>query len=343
MKIWKVFIIMVLALALVFSFAACGDIGSEENEANTAEPRVLRFALQSTVDSMPTVSAEEAAARIEELSGGTLQIDVYPAQQLGDYTTVYDELMLGTIDMAVISVVDSYDPRLAAGFLPYIASGYDELREVMAPENFLCTTMSELEAAQNIKFFGFYCEGFCGVISNDPLENANVSNADKGRLIRVPPSDTWNFAFQRLGFDTATIPYSDAYSALQTGLVDGFTGGPAYGIYDGFRDVCKYLYCYDAVCENLQTLMSLDVWNSLTEEQQAAVTQGLEELCAQSIDEAEENETIHREKLVEAGIEVIEFTDEERAAMAEDVRTNVWGQLEETFTSEFLDALAASY
>ena len=323
---------------------AANDPSADDGaEAPGEDVTVLRFALQSAVESLPTKSAEDAAAEIEELSGGTLQIDVYPAQQLGDWTTVYDELMLGTIDMAVISVPDTYDARISAGFLPYLATSYDEAREVFAPDNYLCTKMAEFEAEQGIEFFGFYFEGFCGVLSNKELTNANVSNADKGLLIRVPATDAWNFPFQRLGFKTSTIPYSDAYSALQTGLVDGFTGGPAYGIYESFRDVGTYYYCYDVVAESLQVLMSKTIYDGLTEEQQQALRTGLENLSAHSFDEAEENEITHRQLLEEAGIQIIEFTDEEKAAMAENVRTNVWNQLSATFTEEFLEELAASY
>ncbi len=340
----KKILVLVLVLALVCCFAtACGDSTKENAEQTATETKTLRLALQSGSETGPTKAAEDAAAAIEERTNGALKIDVYPDQQLGEYTTVYDELMMGTIDMAIISVVDNYDSRLAAGFLPYLASSYDQLHTVLAPDNYLCQQMYNIQHDMGIEFFGFYCEGFVGVLCNEQLKNANVSNADKGLLMRVPTSDVWNNTFVRLGFRTSQIPYSDAYSALQTGLVDGFTGGPAYGIYDGFRDVGQYYYCYDAICENVQILMSSKVFESLTKDQQQIVTEELNKLSDSSIDDAETLEIESRAKLKDAGINVIEFTQSERDAMAKDVRDNVWSQLESQFTPEFIANLKASY
>src|SRR5699024_8664015 len=120
------------------------------------------------------------------------------------------------------------------GFLPFLATNYEELRKVFAPDAFIVDAMEDIQAEQGLKFLGYFCDGFCGVASNKDITNANVSNQDKGILIRVPSVDAWKFPFDRLGFRTSTIPYADVYASLQTGVVDGFTGTPAYIVYDGY-------------------------------------------------------------------------------------------------------------
>ncbi len=348
----KKLVSVLLIAAMAFSLAACSEkksepaSGTQKEEAaggeSSGETVTLRFSTMTAVDAPSTIAANKIAETVEKETNGTVKIEVYPANQLGDWTQVYDELMMGSIDMAINSVPDTYDARISAGFLPYLAYNYEELRKVFAPGSFINTQMQELEAAQNIQFFGYFCDGFSGVGSNKEVKNANVSNADKGILIRVPGVDAWKFPFDRLGFRTSTIPYSDTYAALQTGVVDGWTGSPAYTHYMGYRDIEKYYYCYDAVHESTQILMSAQTWNKLSPEQQEAVKKACETAAAESIDNAEKTEEEYRQKLKDAGIQVIEFTDEEKKAIADDVREYVWGQLEDAYGADFLQGLRDS-
>ena len=72
----------------------------------------LKFAGQNPADHPATLLMEEIAAEVAEKSGGRIEIKVYPMNQLGDYTLVYEELIRGTIDMSCTSVPSQFDPRL---------------------------------------------------------------------------------------------------------------------------------------------------------------------------------------------------------------------------------------
>jgi TRAP-type C4-dicarboxylate transport system substrate-binding protein len=184
--------------------------------------------------------------------------------------------------------------------------------------------------------------GFDGVGTKNEVTNPGVSNADKDALIRVPSLDAIKYSIERLGFRTSTIPYTDTYSSIQTGVVEGWIGAPPYQHYLGFRDVENYYYAYNSLAEIFDIMMSKSAWDSLTEPQQKVVTEALQQAAAKSIDDAEKEDKEYMKMLQDGGINVTEFTEEELAAFAKDIRDNVWPRFESVLGKEFLDSLKAS-
>lgn len=331
-------------LLVMVLLVGCSSGGNKSVDTKQGENTsiTLRYSVQQPVNSASHESAKRIKEIVEKETNGSVKIDIYPAAQLGDWIQVYDELMMGTIDIANTTVPDTYNPQMAAGFLPYLASNYEELRKVFAPDSFLVKSMEDIQSAQNVKFLGYFCDGFCGVSTNKDVTNANVSDKDKGILIRVPSVDAWKFPFDRLGFRTSTIPYADVYASMQTGVVDGFTGTPPYIVYEGYRDVVDQYYVYNAVHESTQLLMSEKTWDKLTENQQEIIKNAFDEEAAMSIDISEKSDIEYLNKMKEAGMKVVEFTDEEMKEIARDVRDFVWKQLEKEYTAEFLNSLRES-
>lgn len=70
----------------------------------TASPVVLKFAGQSPPDNMATKTMHLMAKEIEEGTKGRVQVKVFPANQLGNYSLVMQELIRGTVDMSMMSI-----------------------------------------------------------------------------------------------------------------------------------------------------------------------------------------------------------------------------------------------
>ncbi|MGO5050119.1 hypothetical protein [Dysosmobacter sp. Sow4_B12] len=85
------------------------------------------------------------------------------------------------------------------------------------------------------------------------LTNANVAGQPKGATVRVPGLDNFALPAKELGFNTSTIAYSDTYTAIQTGTVTGWVGGPPNLNYLYFRDVINY-YCWPPCNKTRATL-----------------------------------------------------------------------------------------
>src|SRR3546814_11784091 len=66
--------------------------------------------------------------KVKEATGGRIEIKVYPANQLGDWTEVHEQVMQGAVDMASRSLSTTFDKDMALAWFTYTISDYDPPR-----------------------------------------------------------------------------------------------------------------------------------------------------------------------------------------------------------------------
>ena len=349
----KRFFAFVLALAMMLPLVACGgtdtssDSGGDSSGAAAGStedftPVVWKFGNQHNSTQIATVIDKEIVEEIEAATEGRVQIDLYTDSALGDYTSVFDELMLGTVQMANITGVDTYGGLLNAAMIPYLLTDWDQCNVAYRPDGVIFREVSGLLDGLGVKLMGFVPEDFVGIGSQVELTNANVPGAEKGALIRVPMTDVFALSCMDLGFRTSSIAYSDSYAALQTGVVDGMDGNGALATCTAFGDVTKYFYNYQHLCEATMILISAAAWDELLPQDQEAITEIIQNKCAEVPERAKALEQEYMDKMVaDYGIEIVNFTPEEMEAFAESCRKNVWPQLAEAYPEGFLDEVLA--
>lgn len=343
-----------LALTMVLSLVACGgssastDTSSDDSEATTDSstedftPVTWKFGNQHNSTQIATIIDKEIVEEIEAATEGRVQIDLYTDSALGDYTSVFDELMLGTVQMANITGVDTYGGLMNAAMIPYLLTDWDQCNVAYRPDGVIFREVSGLLDSLGVKLMGFVPEDFVGIGSQVELTNYNVPGAEKGALVRVPMTDVFALSTMDLGFRTSSIAYSDAYAALQTGVVDGMDGNGALATCTAFGDVTNYFYNYQHLCEATMILISASAWDQLLPQDQEAITEIIQKKCMEVPERAEALELEYMDKMnQEYGIEIVHFTPEEMEAFAVSCRENVWPQLAEAYPEGFLDKVLA--
>jgi TRAP-type C4-dicarboxylate transport system substrate-binding protein len=146
---------------------------------------------------------------------------------------------------------------------------------------------------------------------------------------------------EALGFNSVSIPYSDLYASLQTGVADGWYGGGAALNYTSFRDVIKYYADYRYLFEVYVMIMSSDLFDSMPAEYQDLIMELAVEEQMQAFADFQEFEKAAYQQLEDYGIEVLYPTDEEMAAIAKHVRDTVYPQLNSLFGEDVMKEIAA--
>ena len=343
---------MILAAAMVVSMSACGgskDADSSGDSSNAAPgdsssftPITLKMGNQHSSDSVGNKLDQEMCDRIKEGTEGRVTVELYSDSALGDYTNVFDELMLGSVDVAHISPVESYDARVSATMLPYLAFDYDTLLEVYSEGSFLRSELTDALSGLGIHLGGIFCEGFNGIGTMQELSDAGTPGAEKGCVIRSPMMDVYSLELIDLGFRVSSMPYSDTYTAMQTGVVAGLAGCTSQMNYLAFRDIIKCFYDYRYIQEATMIMFSQKTWGKLLPEDQEAITQIVNDICAEAAVQAETVCNDYMDKLTAEGIQVVTFSDEELAAFQESSRTNVWPQLAKNYPDGWLDQVQES-
>lgn len=349
---------LIVVLMMAAGLAACGGSGgnvpaapaqesgetgapnaADVTDAGTAEPIVLKVSCQQPEAHANTQAMMRIKEKVERETNGGLILELYPGAVLGDYTLTFEEVMLGTIDVSFQSLDGKYDPRIELTFLPYLFTDTENRKMVCSPGSNTYALFEEILGDLGVQLLGIYGEGYVGVGTNvlDPAYGDPTVSKDS--LIRCNTADSNRLSVEGLGYSFVTMTFADTYTALQTGAADGTFGNTAESIYTNFRDVVKYFIKYKSIAENNEILINKDKWDSLGKEYQDILLGACQEECLRSYDTAEEIDAEYCRLLEEAGIQVIELTDEEMAAVAESVRRHAWPAMTETMTQEVIDTV----
>lgn len=336
---------LILALAMVLSLAACG----KDPAPNMPDgEKVYEFSVASTnpMEAIDTKCLENIISRMSEETNGKVQLKLYPAGQLGDITQIYDEVIAGTIDMALTSVYGTYNILNEAAYLPFLAKDYDDYRKVFAQDGYLFNEISKAEADLGITQLGYIPGGFVGVAytktNGTTADDFFNPTAKKNGLIRIPAMEYVTILMNKLNFNTTTMNYSDVYTALQTGTIDGSWHSGPYLNYESFRDVIKYYVDYKAANDIMTFYANTRAFQSMPQEYQNLLSKIVKEELAKGADLVEQQEADCIQKLRDYNITVYEPTDEQRAELRAWVIENVWPSYYEIYGEELMKGLIAS-
>ena len=297
-------------------------------------------------DATIDVELRAFAAAVAEATGGDVKVELFPASALGDYTTVQERISVGAIDMATQPAATAADRRMQISSFPYLAGNWEQARAVYGPGGVVREVMAGLYAEQGITMLAAYPVYFGGIALN--VANAKPGSvAPNGIKVRVPGIKSFQLTGEALGYIPSPIPFSEAFTAVQTGVVDGVIGSGAEGYYASFRDVTKTYIPANTHFEVWYMIISDESLAGLSDEDQAALRAQAEAFEATRWEVAEADQTRNEQRLAsELGATVATLTDEELAAMAAKVREVVWPQVLEDVGADWgqaiLDKVAAS-
>ena len=278
------------ALLLLVFIAPCAE----------AADITLRFAGQFPDGHYATKLMRDIAGGVNQRTNGRIAIEVYPANKLGDYTLVYEDLMKGRVDMALITNSGQFDPRLELPNLNVFPS-YESAAKDFAPDSWLAKRISEYNTRLGVKFLGFHIEGMTGIASTKKIKSPLDPNSNKGVLARV------------------SLPYAGLAAAVQEDSCDAVTGVSTGAAATDLAGVVKYWYNLNYTIETLSYLMSADTWDKLREDDLAIIYSEVAKASKRSLETARENDEMNLERMKKSGIKVFTYTEKELAPAREAV------------------------
>lgn len=330
MKNLKVFGVILSVLILGFAFS----IGAE------AAKYEVKFAGNYAPDHPGTLAQYEIAKEVLEKTKGEVNITVYPAGQLGDYTQAYEDVMRGNIDMGWFYITGQYNPVLEISSLPYLATDWEELKRVFSPGSFWYSTYEAAHGNIGVKLLGVYVDSFISLATVKELNEPLNPNANHKAKIRIPPTEIYKITMDSLNYDTVSINWSDLYTAMQTGVCDGWIGGTAALNYFQFRDLIKSFIPIRAFVENVSYVYNAEKFSKLPAEYQKIIFEACQRQAIKSIADAQANEALYQEKLSkESKVDIMEVTDAQIEKLADHVRKDAWPKFSKFFGKEIMDGL----
>lgn len=318
-----------LVLAASLSLATLGA-------AEAATLKLSHVRPQGTAIDKDAVQFAEA---VNTATNGKLKVKLYPANALGDYTVVQERVGLGAVDMAVQPIASGVDKRFQIVSLPYMAQDWADAQKKFGPGSVMRKTVSDLYQQQGIKVLAAWPVYFGGVALNTGVEGAADSGVSKSTKVRVPPIKVFQLLADNLGYIASPLPFSEAFTAVQTGVVDGVIGSGAEGYYASFRDVTKYYVPINTHFEVWYLLINEERFNDLKADQQQAVAQAALQFESHRWENAEKDQAANEQRLVDAGATIVKVTPEQLAVTAAKVKQNVWPEIVNDIGNEWADKI----
>ncbi|MFV0243626.1 MAG: TRAP transporter substrate-binding protein DctP [Qingshengfaniella sp.] len=280
------------------------------------------------------------AELIETGTNGTVRVDVFYQNELGGQQEVFDLFMANEVNLMINWPMTSYDERIAAIYTPYMFSDWDDALAAYGTGGWMNGVLDGIYADLGLKFFGAWPEGFNGVAT----KGRYASSIDEAASlkIRVPPVTPMAETIEALGYQTATIDWSEVFTSIQTGVVDGDGANVIYWDYEYFRDTLDY---YNRLRQQFNTgviAINLSAWEDLTPEQQAVVETASQQIMADGFGQAQALDQFYVDLARKAGIQYIELPDETIAEFAKVVREKVWPVMEDKLGKEIMDTIRAN-
>jgi tripartite ATP-independent transporter DctP family solute receptor len=180
----------------------------------------LKFANDLAATHPMNVRAAEMAKDISNQSGGRVEIQLYPGNQLGSDTGMLTQIRSGAIDLLMFSpiLLGVVVPVAQINGVGFAFDNYDKVWAAMDGE-LGAYVRAQIAQTDIFAFERMWDNGYRQVTtSTHPIK---VPGDFAGMKFRVPVSPLWVSMFTAFGAAPTSIPFSDVYTALQTKLAEG--------------------------------------------------------------------------------------------------------------------------
>lgn len=217
------------------------------------------------------LAMENMKARLEELSGGRVSIDIYPSSVLGSEVQCIEQLQNGSLAMTKTSAaaMENFVPVMSTLGLPYVFRDSDHFWNVLKGQ--IGQDLLQQGADKFLRGLCYYDSGS----RNFYTKSKPIRTPDdlKGMKIRVMNSKTAIDMVKAMGGSPTPIAWGELYSALAQGTVDGAENNPPSFTSNKHYEVCKHFSLDGHTRIPDMLLISTKIWEELDPQVQKWVEQ----------------------------------------------------------------------
>ena len=289
----KKLVALLLVFCMVAACVACApeqkpadkpvvEAPSNEPAAEEPEKDALVMRIAGTCTASDEVGEYLGMKKLEELielySEGTIDVEIYPANQLGGASELAQSIQLGTVEGAVlgIDVFSSFNPICYVTSLPYVFDNYDVVRDVLDGKNSVGEKLYESMRENNdIRIIGGMHRGFRAIgitkRASGAADDAIFTPADlAGLTVRTPDTRTVTEVVESFGANPVIMSTAEISTSISQGLVQGID----YGFTELWArewDGIKYVAETNHATSDVVSMVNETWFQTLNEMQQAAI------------------------------------------------------------------------
>jgi C4-dicarboxylate-binding protein DctP len=277
-----------------------------------AEPVVMKFSHVVAPDTPKGKAAEKFKQMVEERSKGAMKVEIYPNSQLYKDREELEALQLGAVQILAPSMA-KFGPLGAREFelfdLPFVFPNKETLYRTM--DGVVGKRLFNKLETKGITGLAYWDNGFKQMSANKSMHKVADFN---GLKMRIQSSKVLDAQMKALGAMPQVMAFSEVYTALQQGVVDG-TENPLSNVYtQKMHEVQKHMTMSDHGYLGYAVITNKKFWDGLTEDQRKLIAQAMKEATVfeRSIAQQENDESLAKIRAAKT-TEIYTLSDAERA------------------------------
>jgi TRAP-type transport system periplasmic protein len=277
--------------------------------ANAQDVKHYRFAHDQQLNTGYSIAYDMFAARLKELSKGTMIVDQYPGAQLGQEPQLLQLVKAGDIEFAIVSSANTatISPQAGVMSLHFLFRSADHVTKALADKQVIDAIAAMIdETAQGLHVIATGSQGVRSIYSKKEIHNVGDL---KGVKIRVQATATEDAIFPAYGAQTVHMPFGSVYTSLQTGVVEAAENSINVYLVNKHYEVAPVLSITEHEANNALVFVSDKLWKSLNDEQKGWVKTAAAEISAKEPAKAFELEKAAATKLKSFGVKIVEDVD----------------------------------
>jgi tripartite ATP-independent transporter DctP family solute receptor len=263
----------------------------------------LKFGHVGAPGSLFAASADEFAKRANAKLAGKATVVTFGASQLGKDKELLQKLKLGTVNFALPStVMSTVADEFGLFEMPYLVKDRNHMSRI--EKQIFWSKLAPAAEAKGYKILAVWENGFRHITNN--LKPINTPEDLQGIKLRTPKGAWRVKMFKSYGANPTPMAFSEVFTALKTGVIDG-QENPFAQIYSAkFQEVQKYLSLSGHVYTPAYVTVGKDAWAKLPADVRQALEETAKETQAYVYETAAQMETDLLTKLKAGGMAVNE-------------------------------------
>ncbi|MFG6147824.1 TRAP transporter substrate-binding protein [Halobacillus sp. B23F22_1] len=323
----KKFFMALFFVLLIGVLAACGNADSEsssgdsdggDESASGGEEKVIKAGIGLNDDHPQYKGLLKFKEIVEEETDGAIKVETYHSGQLGDDRSMTEALQLGSQEVTIPSTAPlaNFVSDFSVFDIPFLFPNEQVADEVLDGEvgQDLLTKLED----QDLVGLTYWENGFRD-LTNSKRAVASVDDFD-GLKIRTMENDLHLDAFKELGANPTPMAFTELFTALQQGTVDGQENPYATIYLEKLYEVQEHVSDTHHIYSPFVFLMSKSFYDGLTEDQQTIMKDAAVEAGQEQREMNREANEEYLQSLQDEGMEYTEISDEDREEMVETVQ-----------------------
>jgi tripartite ATP-independent transporter DctP family solute receptor len=247
------------------------------------------------------VRAREMSAAVKAETGGRVDIQIFPSNQLGSDTDMLSQIRSGGVEFFTLSglILATLVPAASINGIGFAFPDYETVWKAMDGD-LGAYVRGEIGKANLVVMDKIWDNGFRQTTSS--TKPINGPEDFKGFKIRVPVSPLWTSMFKAFDASPASINFSEVYSALQTKVVEGQENPLALISTAKLYEVQKYCSLTNHMWDGFWFLANKRAWERLPEDLRAIVAKNINAAAMKEREDTAKLNATVREELAGKGL-----------------------------------------